>query len=83
MISCPLCRSKKIHQSKRKGILEQVILAMILVRPFRCERCDYRFFRWSVSANPNLSDSHLLILMRRVFGSHSASQRPSEQRLDR
>jgi len=53
MMSCPLCRSKRIHQSKRKGILEQAILAAIFIRPFRCERCDYRFFRWSRSANPN------------------------------
>ena len=53
MMSCPLCRSKRIHRSKRKGIIEQVILAMIFIKPFRCERCDYRFFRWSLSANPN------------------------------
>jgi predicted Zn-ribbon and HTH transcriptional regulator len=53
MLNCPLCHSKRIHQSKRKGIIEQVILAAILIRPFRCERCDYRFFRWSRSANPN------------------------------
>jgi hypothetical protein len=25
---------------------------MILVRPFRCELCDFRFFRWSLRANP-------------------------------
>jgi predicted Zn-ribbon and HTH transcriptional regulator len=53
MLSCPLCRSKRIHRSKRKGIIEQVILAMIFIKPFRCERCDYRFFRWSPSSSPN------------------------------
>lgn len=51
MQSCPLCHSKRIHQSKRKGIIEQFILAMILVRPYRCEKCDYRFFRRSLSEN--------------------------------
>jgi predicted Zn-ribbon and HTH transcriptional regulator len=55
MLSCPLCHSKRIHQSKRKGIIEQVILAMILVRPYRCEKCDYRFFRRSLSGNHNTS----------------------------
>jgi predicted Zn-ribbon and HTH transcriptional regulator len=55
MLSCPLCRSKRIHQSKRKGIIEQVILAMILVRPYRCEKCDYRFFRRSLSEDRNAS----------------------------
>jgi transposase-like protein len=55
MISCPLCHSKRIYRSKRKGIMEQGILAMIFVRPFRCESCDYRFFRWSLSASPRAS----------------------------
>ena len=55
MMSCPLCDNKRIHRSKCKGIIEQGILAMIFVRPFRCERCDYRFFRRSLSANPNAS----------------------------
>jgi len=53
MMTCPLCRSGCIHQSRRKGIFEKTILAMIFVRPFRCERCDSRFFRWSFSTNPN------------------------------
>jgi predicted Zn-ribbon and HTH transcriptional regulator len=55
MMSCPLCRSKRIHRSKRKGIVERGILAMIFVRPFRCERCDFRFFRWSINMNHNAS----------------------------
>jgi len=25
---------------------------MIFVRPFRCEKCDSRFFRWSISEKP-------------------------------
>jgi predicted Zn-ribbon and HTH transcriptional regulator len=56
-MSCPLCHSKRIHRSKRKGIFEQVILAMVLVRPFRCESCDYRFFRRSLPENSNASRS--------------------------
>ncbi len=55
MIGCPTCQSGRIHQSRRKGILERGILAVIFVRPFRCERCDSRFYRWSMSANPNSS----------------------------
>jgi len=53
MTQCPLCHSEQIHQSRRKGILERIVLATVLVRPFRCERCDHRFFRWSFSPNPN------------------------------
>jgi hypothetical protein len=57
MLSCPLCGSVRIHSSRKQGILEWAILAAILIRPFRCERCDSRFFRWSLAANPNSSRS--------------------------
>jgi hypothetical protein len=29
------------------------MLALIFVRPFRSERCDERFFAWSLNAIPN------------------------------
>jgi hypothetical protein len=51
MICCPNCDSARIHQSRRKGIVEKVILALLFVRPFRCERCDERFFRWRFSTS--------------------------------
>jgi hypothetical protein len=52
MKCCPECESLEMHPSRRKGIVERTILAMIFVRPFRCERCDARFYRWAFSANP-------------------------------
>jgi len=55
MISCPQCESGRIHQSRRKGFFERGILTMLLIRPFRCEKCDCRFFRWSITSNPNAS----------------------------
>jgi hypothetical protein len=55
MKSCPECESSKIHQSRRRGIVERALFAAIFVRPFRCERCDARFYRWSLSANPQPS----------------------------
>jgi predicted Zn-ribbon and HTH transcriptional regulator len=55
MLSCPRCRSERIHQSRRNGIIESGILAMLLVRPFRCERCSFRFFRLSIRPNSNSS----------------------------
>jgi hypothetical protein len=53
MICCPNCESARIHQSRRRGIVERVILAALFVRPFRCELCDLRFFRWSFATDPN------------------------------
>jgi transposase-like protein len=55
MVNCPQCTSERVHRSRRKGIIESRILAAIFVRPFRCERCDLRFFRWSLATNPNSS----------------------------
>ncbi len=55
MMSCPLCHSKRIHRSRRKGIIEKGILPLIFVKPFRCERCDLRFFRWSFATNHSVS----------------------------
>jgi predicted Zn-ribbon and HTH transcriptional regulator len=53
MLTCPLCHSHRIHRSKRKGLFERIVLAMIFVRPFRCLTCDYRFFRGSLAASPD------------------------------
>jgi predicted Zn-ribbon and HTH transcriptional regulator len=47
-IRCPDCHSGHIHRSRTKGVLESVLLATVCLRPFRCEDCDLRFFRWSM-----------------------------------
>lgn len=57
MMSCPQCHSQRIHQSRRIGIVERKILPKFLVKPFRCERCDLRFFRCSFNTNPNAARS--------------------------
>jgi hypothetical protein len=52
MVNCPLCHGKRIHRSKRRGIFERRVLAMMFVRPYRCDLCDHRFFHRSVAAHP-------------------------------
>ena len=52
MLTCPVCRSTQIHRSKRRGTFERRVLALVFVRPFRCEMCDHRFFRGSLAARP-------------------------------
>jgi hypothetical protein len=51
MLNCPFCHGTRIHRSRRRGIYERRILSLIFVRPFRCEDCDFRFFRWSFATN--------------------------------
>ncbi len=55
MLSCPFCQSARIYRSRRHGILERGFLAMIFVRPYRCLKCDSRFFRWTFSSNTQAS----------------------------
>jgi hypothetical protein len=40
MLICPQCCGQRIHQSRREGILEKGILAVIFIRPFRCEKAN-------------------------------------------
>jgi len=57
MPSCPRCHSERIHQSRRKGIIERGLLTMLWLRPFRCERCNRRFFRLSFAVHSTPSGS--------------------------
>ena len=46
-IWCPECQSDQIRRSTMRGIVES-LLAFLLIRPYQCEECGYRFFRWSI-----------------------------------
>jgi len=56
LVHCPLCQTANIRKSRRRGLLESVVFTLIRVRPYRCQSCDSRFFRWAVphgrSASP-------------------------------
>jgi hypothetical protein len=41
--SCPECGST-LHQSRRRGLVERVLLRLIGVRPLRCHRCLKRYY---------------------------------------
>ncbi len=41
---CPGCQSRDVRRSVRWGLYETCILPIILMRPYRCHRCDSRFF---------------------------------------
>jgi hypothetical protein len=48
---CPDCQSAQVRRSRTRGIVES-LLAGLLIRPYRCEECDCRFFRWSTLHKP-------------------------------
>ena len=52
-----VAESKNISKSKRRGLFESLVFKLIHVRPYRCQSCDLRFFRW---AGPHVhSVSHI------------------------
>ncbi len=44
-VVCPLCRSVGAHRSKRAGFREEVLLRFLFARPYRCRKCNTRFYR--------------------------------------
>jgi hypothetical protein len=46
---CPICKSKDVRRSMRRGKLESLVLPFLLLRPFRCESCDHRYYGWFFS----------------------------------
>jgi hypothetical protein len=42
-LSCPQCKSRTVYRTKRRGILERIILYPLGFRAYRCEYCNKRF----------------------------------------
>ena len=53
MPTCPLCKTRLVHQAAQWGGLER-LLGLLTVYPFRCQLCTRRFlaFLWRYSASP-------------------------------
>ncbi len=41
---CPICKSKNVARSTRRGALEFLVLPLFLLRPFRCLSCGNRYY---------------------------------------
>src|SRR5579863_6155075 len=46
---CPCCGSHTFWRSNQRGIIERFFLNLLRIRPYRCSRCDNRFYSRSVS----------------------------------
>jgi hypothetical protein len=51
-MNCPRCASTEIRRSQRRGL--ETLLSWIGFWPFRCERCDARFLRFTLGTQPRL-----------------------------
>jgi hypothetical protein len=41
---CPFCNSDDILHSRRRDIIDFVVLPLAMLRPFRCMDCDCRYY---------------------------------------
>jgi len=41
---CPQCKSLSVHRSRRRGLFENLGARLLLLRPYRCWSCDYRYY---------------------------------------
>lgn len=44
--ACPRCSCRAVRRSHRVGIVERVLFRLVFVRPYRCLKCDRRFFQF-------------------------------------
>ncbi len=55
---CPHCGSTDVLRSKRRTMVEFVILPLLLLRPFRCHECSVRhigfLFRKRITTPPGV-----------------------------
>ena len=47
--TCPHCQSVNVRRSRRKGPFERILLPLLLVRPYRCQKCDLRHYNFIFS----------------------------------
>jgi len=47
--TCPACKSNNVRRSMRRGVLEILVLRLLLLRPYRCDACNYRYYSWVFS----------------------------------
>ena len=44
---CPRCRCSKAYRSRRRNIMEKLLLPVLMLKPVRCERCYHRTYTLS------------------------------------
>jgi hypothetical protein len=49
---CPRCGSSWVCRAYRIGLIERHLLRAFSLSPYRCDRCDRRFYRRSSSPLP-------------------------------
>jgi len=54
---CPKCNSLAVRRSHRRGLHEQIILRILLQRPFRCQDCEQRHYGFVLARSAHAGPS--------------------------
>jgi len=54
--TCPSCGSHRISRSHRRGLFERYLLSIVQLRPYRCNGCDARFFRFVIPTSSSADE---------------------------
>lgn len=46
VLLCPWCQSPQVRRSQRWNFMEQAIFRLLWIKPYRCEACNRRFYRF-------------------------------------
>jgi len=52
---CPSCNGSSTYRSRRHGAFEMILARVLLLYPYRCERCDLRFYIFGQRRRPDLA----------------------------
>ena len=44
-VRCPYCLGTDVRESRRRNLVERVLLAVLMLRRYRCLACCGRFYR--------------------------------------
>ena len=55
---CPHCTSTEVFRSHRRGPFEKYLFSMIGMRPYRCTKCEVRFYGFA-PVNEQDAPAHL------------------------
>ena len=55
---CPHCSSTEVFRSHRRGPFEKYVFSVIGMRPYRCIKCDSRYYAFG-SPHESTAPAHL------------------------
>ena len=78
---CPICGAPEIRRSQRRNWAERV--AGLFLLPYRCERCENRFYAWRMGPNRDVNRDRAHPVVRETGNPDADRHRALRERVDR